>query len=166
MNFKKSYKSQKGYTPICKIGECSLKKLEFGIIELGSGENLDFYTEDKETAFIMLEGHCNVKVNGEVVAEFDADTKLDKVTSKANVTRVYSINEDGSQGTIEADQEAKGDSIVRRNNGHIALPSDMESYIDDFCAVPKKYVDENIGDIQSALDNLHEYAQSLVGGVE
>ena len=44
MNFKKTYKPTKGYTPICKIGECSLKKLEFGIIELDGGEKLDFYT--------------------------------------------------------------------------------------------------------------------------
>lgn len=65
MNFKKSYKSSKGYTPICKIGECSLKKLEFGIIELSGGETLEYDTKDKETAFIMLEGHCNVLVNGE-----------------------------------------------------------------------------------------------------
>ncbi len=64
-NYKKSYKSAKGYTPLCKIGECSLKKLEFGIIELDGGESLDFYTADKETAFIMLKGHCNVLVNGE-----------------------------------------------------------------------------------------------------
>ena len=60
MNFKKSYKSTNGYTKICKIGESTLKKLEFGIIELKAGDSLDFYTEDKETAFIMLEGHCNV----------------------------------------------------------------------------------------------------------
>lgn len=66
MNFKKSYKSQKGYTPVCKIGECTLKKLEFGIIELQAGEKLPFYTEDKEFAFIMLRGHANVYVNGEV----------------------------------------------------------------------------------------------------
>ena len=64
-NFKKTYVPAKGYTPLCKIGECSLKKLEFGIIELDAGETLDFYTADKETAFIMLEGHCNVTVNGE-----------------------------------------------------------------------------------------------------
>ena len=61
MNFKKTYKPGKGYTPICKIGECTLKKLEFGIIELDAGQCLDFNTQDKETAFIMLEGHCNVK---------------------------------------------------------------------------------------------------------
>ena len=68
MNYKKSYKSANGYTPICKIGECSLKKLEFGIIELTSGQKLDFNTEDKETAFIMLEGHANV-YTGNVVFE-------------------------------------------------------------------------------------------------
>ncbi len=60
MSYKKSYKSANGYTPICKIGESSLKKLEFGIIELKAGESIDFYTENKETAFIMLEGHCDV----------------------------------------------------------------------------------------------------------
>ena len=66
MNYKKTYVPAKGYTPICKIGQCSLKKLEFGIIQLDAGEKLPFYTEDKETAFIMLEGHCDVTVNGVV----------------------------------------------------------------------------------------------------
>ena len=65
MNYKKTYVPKKGYTPICKIGECSLKKLEFGIIELDAGEKLDFNTADKETAFILLEGHCNVFFDGE-----------------------------------------------------------------------------------------------------
>ena len=64
MNFKKAYKGGKGYTPICKIGECSLKKLEFGIIELDAGESVDFNTEDKETAFIILEGHGDFKYDG------------------------------------------------------------------------------------------------------
>ena len=65
-NYKKTYKSQNGYTPICKIGECSLKKLEFGIIELEKGDKLPFYTENKEVAFILLEGHCNVEFDGKV----------------------------------------------------------------------------------------------------
>ena len=60
MNYKKAYIPAKGYTPICEIGKCSLNKLEFGMIELDAGEKLDFFTADKETAFIMLEGHCNV----------------------------------------------------------------------------------------------------------
>ena len=62
-NYKKAYVPAKGYTPICKIGECSLKKLEFGIIELSKGERLSFDTKDKETAFIMLQGHCDVKAD-------------------------------------------------------------------------------------------------------
>ena len=41
-NYKKTYTPAKGYTPVCKIGECSLKKLEFGIIELDAGESLTF----------------------------------------------------------------------------------------------------------------------------
>ena len=63
MSYKKTYIPAPGYTPLCKIGQCSLKKLEFGIITLEAGASLPFYTEDKETAFIMLEGHCNVAVN-------------------------------------------------------------------------------------------------------
>ena len=66
MNFKKTYTSQNGYTPVCKIGECTLNKLEFGIIELTKGQKLPFNTQNKETAFIMLKGHVNVYFDGEV----------------------------------------------------------------------------------------------------
>ena len=76
MNFKKAYKPTIGYTPICKIGECSLKKLEFGIIELNAGERIDYSTGDKETAFIMLEGHCNV---------YFGDEKYENVGNRNNV---------------------------------------------------------------------------------
>jgi len=65
MNYKKAYVPAIGYTKICEIGKCSLKKLEFGMIELNAGDKLPFYTEDREVAFIMLEGHCNVTFNGE-----------------------------------------------------------------------------------------------------
>lgn len=75
-NYKKAYTPAKGYTPICKIGECSLKKLEFGIIELDAGETVAFDTADKETAFIILEGHCNVS--------FD-DVKWENVGNRASV---------------------------------------------------------------------------------
>ncbi len=61
MNFKKKYTPAKGYTPVSEIGKCTLNKLEFGIIELSAGESLDFYTRDRETAFILLYGHCDVK---------------------------------------------------------------------------------------------------------
>ncbi|MBE6806208.1 MAG: 5-deoxy-glucuronate isomerase [Ruminococcaceae bacterium] len=76
MNYKKSYNGGTGYTPICKIGECSLKKLEFGIIELEAGGSITFDTLDKETAFIMLEGHCDVCVD---------DTKWENIGNRSNV---------------------------------------------------------------------------------
>ncbi len=66
MNLKKSYKKASGYTPMSKIGESSLKKLEFGIIELEAGESLVYDTQDKETAFIILEGYCTVRFDNQV----------------------------------------------------------------------------------------------------
>ena len=65
MNYKKTYTPKYGYTPVSEIGKSSLKKLEFGIIELDAGQSLHFDTQDKETAFIMLEGHCDVTVGDE-----------------------------------------------------------------------------------------------------
>ena len=66
MNYKKTYVPKIGYTKLCEIGKCSLKRLEFGIIELDDGMNLQFFTEDKETAFIMLEGQCDVAVRDQI----------------------------------------------------------------------------------------------------
>lgn len=61
MNLKRSYRKTSKYTPICEIGKCSLKKLEFGMIELEDNERVIYDTRDKETAFILLEGYCTVR---------------------------------------------------------------------------------------------------------
>lgn len=66
MNFKKTYVPKKGYTPVSEIGKSSLKRLEFGIIELDDGEEQPFDTKDKETAFIVLSGHCDVLFDGQI----------------------------------------------------------------------------------------------------
>ena len=66
MNFKKTYVPKKGYTPVSEIGKSTLKRLEFGIIDLDSGEEQPFDTGDKETAFIVLYGHCDVLFDGQV----------------------------------------------------------------------------------------------------
>ena len=67
MNFKKKYEKATGYTPICKIGECTLKKLEFGIIELEAGQTLTFHTADKETAFIIAKAReKGIAITGKV----------------------------------------------------------------------------------------------------
>lgn len=76
MNFKKSYVPQNGYTPICKIGECSLKDLEFGIIELTAGQALDFETNDREIAFIVLNGAAFFTANGKDYGKIGARTTV------------------------------------------------------------------------------------------
>ena len=43
MNYKKTYVPANGYTPLCKKGQCSLKMLEFGIIELSKEHSRSFY---------------------------------------------------------------------------------------------------------------------------
>lgn len=59
MNYKKSYVPQIGYTPICKIGECSLKQLEFGIVELKKGDIATVDSNENELSFIILFGHAD-----------------------------------------------------------------------------------------------------------
>ena len=64
MNYKKTYVPHNGYTPLCTIGECSLKNLEFGIIELTNGQDLTFETGDREVAFVILGGKASFRANG------------------------------------------------------------------------------------------------------
>ncbi|MFA7108566.1 MAG: 5-deoxy-glucuronate isomerase [Sphaerochaetaceae bacterium] len=61
MNYKKTYIPKEGYSPICEIGKCSLKMLEFGMIELHSGNECSYSSEEKEAVFIILGGRCTVK---------------------------------------------------------------------------------------------------------
>ncbi len=55
-DFKKTYKPSIGYTPLCVTGECSFKKLEFGIIELTPEQTYSFETKEREVGFIVLSG--------------------------------------------------------------------------------------------------------------
>ena len=64
MNYKKTYVPGNGYTALCTIGECSLKDLEFGIIELTPGQDLTFETRDRETAFVLLSGKARFAAKG------------------------------------------------------------------------------------------------------
>jgi len=61
MNYKKTYEPANGLTKLCKIGECSLKMLEFSIIQLEPGQEIMFDTEETETAFVILDGRCSIK---------------------------------------------------------------------------------------------------------
>lgn len=68
-NYKKTYTSKSGFTPICEIGKCSLNMLEFGIIELRKGETVTYETRDREAAFIILGGKATFAIEGGPVFE-------------------------------------------------------------------------------------------------
>ena len=68
MNYKKTYTPKNGYTPLCEIGKCSLKDLEFGILELSDGQSYTYETKDREVAFIILGGKANFTANGKDTA--------------------------------------------------------------------------------------------------
>lgn len=84
MNYKKTYVPSIGYTKLCEIGKCSLKMLEFGIIELMKGDQVMIDTEEKEYAFIFLGGHADVDVD---------DIKWEAVGGRTNVFggKAYSV---------------------------------------------------------------------------
>jgi len=59
MNYKRTYIPMNGYTKLCEIGKSSLKYLEFGIIELTYNQQIEFDTNEMETAFILLGGQAD-----------------------------------------------------------------------------------------------------------
>ncbi len=61
MSYKKTYYPSIGYTPLRKTGDCSLKSLDFGIIELKANDSVEYLTGEKETAFIILGGKCDIR---------------------------------------------------------------------------------------------------------
>ena len=63
MNYKDVH-PQKGYTPLCEIGKCSLRDLEFGIIELGLGDNSILTPGTAKTAFVILGGKAQFQADG------------------------------------------------------------------------------------------------------
>lgn len=64
MNYRKTYTPRNGYTPLCEIGMCSLKDLEFGIIELDERQSHIFETKEREVAFVLLGGKARFSIGG------------------------------------------------------------------------------------------------------
>lgn len=89
--------------------------------------------------------------------------KLDKVSTISTKLRVYAINGDGSQGTLAVNQSADGNTIVRRNGGHIILPSDVAQYTNPTYAASVGYVDDMVGDIDAVLDAIIELQNDILG---
>lgn len=84
-----------------------------------------------------------VYVNGNTVSTFNADTKLDKVTSTSTYDQVYAKAASGANGMLNVDTSSNGNVIVQRNSqGQIYVP--LTPY-DGSCATSKDYVDTEVG---------------------
>ena len=99
----------------------------------------------------------------------DVSGFVEKVNGNTVTDQVYAVNVIGQQMVIDVevnDLYANGEfnfprCIPRRNNnGNLYTGNPIEN-LD--CA-NKKYVDDKIGDIDSAITELHNYAQALIGG--
>lgn len=84
-----------------------------------------------------------VTVNGAYQNVWNADTKLDKITSVTTHAKVYAKAADGGQGYIDVSKAVVGNAIVQRaNTGSIILASTTPQ--EPYAAVSKKYVDDAI----------------------
>ena len=97
MNYKKTYTPKNGYTPLCEIGKCSLKDLEFGILELSDGQSYTYETKDREVAFIILGGKANVRLDGYIPYGFEGvdgnDFRDEKSYGEFNLEEAKSLME-------------------------------------------------------------------------
>lgn len=99
----------------------------------------------------------SVYVKGEFVSEFDADTKLDKVTSSGAYARLYNIKPDGTQDTVSFTTSAIAYTVVQRDgNGDVVVPVDPSS---QNSAASKNYIDAFFVQKRNNADGLyHVYA--------
>ena len=81
-----------------------------------------------------------VEINGQVVHIFNADTKLEKVTTATTLAQLYYKAADGTQGMVDVSDGADGGSVAKRTaTGQIVC----EDPTADKEAATKKYVDDN-----------------------
>ena len=89
-----------------------------------------------------LSGFSIITAGGAVVSQFDADTKLDKVSKNVSgITQAYAIDTDGNQIMIGINSKATEYTIARRYDGgrlHVAPPVDEDD------ATSRKYVDDGL----------------------
>lgn len=87
-------------------------------------------------------GGTNVTVNNQPVGTFNADSKLDKMTTTSDYNRAYIVKQDGSQTLLNCGSNAGSYTIVSRDgNSQIIVP---ETPTATNHAASKKYVDDNL----------------------
>lgn len=135
-----------------------------GTASVSGGGNVDlsnYYTKtevDEAIANIDIpegsSGGTSVTVGGEAQETWDADTKLDKLTSTGGNTVVaYTMRANGTQdkmviNTSSSSYLEHSNSIVAYRNSQIPLPN---APTQDYHAANKKYVDDAIQDALNAI---------------
>ena len=100
---------------------------------------------------------------GAYISEFNADTKLDKVTETGIYPRLYDVQADGTQSVISFTSDVEPYTIVQRNgsNGDVLVPI-IPSRADS--AASKQYVDGGfVGKLQSHEGEYKVYANKPDG---
>ena len=89
-----------------------------------------------------------------------------KDTWKDKINGVDAINANDINGIAKAVIDIEKNGVG--NGGKIVIDSEMSDTSENAVQnkVIKGYVDSKIGDIDAALDELHNYAQSLIGGAK
>lgn len=107
-------------------------------------------------------GGTNVTVNNQPVGTFNADSKLDKVTSAASTSynRVYAVDTTGNQFMLNAGQEAGPYSLVSRDShSYIIVP---ETPTAGPQATSKKYVDNGLNNKLDKVTTTSVYNKAYV----
>lgn len=106
-------------------------------------------------------GGTKITVGGIEVSEWNADTKLDKITSTNGYVRAYTVNTQGIQtSTIISSKPYQGHIVQREVNGQIRVP---ETPVQNYDAASKKYVDDKFkgGSNASPIPRLQEITYSV-----
>ena len=87
-------------------------------------------------------GGTNVTVNNQPIGTFNADSKLDKMTTTSDYNRAYIVKQDGSQTLLNCGSDAGPYTLVSRtSDAQIIVP---ETPTAEKHAASKKYVDSRV----------------------
>lgn len=109
----------------------------------------------------VLSAGTTITVGGSAVAEWNADTKLDKVTT-SSTNRVYGILANGTQTTYSLEVNPVASAVVRRNaSQQINVPLTPTQALN---ATSKQYVDDAILNANDTFTtNLDNYKDTVAG---
>ena len=136
-------------------GSITIGYYTFSALETQKVDLTNYATKD--------EAGTKVLVAGEEVTEFNADTKLDIRTESATYNQVYAKLTNGTQAMLPvATAGTTAANAIPRYSATKQLATETPTASNH--AANKQYVDALVGDIATALTDLHSYAMSLKGG--